>query len=155
MIFPLLLAWNCTPRFTGLVSAASTAHDGAAPCQMLHGHWDTAPVVKFHVNGLLIGVPEVFCAPDTAAVYVVLPASGFVGVNVATVLPLLKLTVPATGLLLESFTVNDTVFGTTACENVAVGAADTGFPVDPAAGVTVVTVGGIAPADGEYTTSTQ
>src|SRR5215472_3701825 len=144
MIFPLLLAWNCTPRFTGLVSAASTAPDGAAPCQMLHGHWDTAPVVKFHVNGLLIGVPEVFCAPDTAAVYVVLPASGFVGVNVATVLPLLKLTVPATGLLLESFTVN-----------VAVGAADTGFPVDPAAGVTVVTVGGIAPADGEYTTSTQ
>ena len=68
MIFPLLLGWNCTPRFTALVSAASTAPVGAAFCQILHGHWDTAPVLKLQLNGLLIGVPEVFCAPDTVAV---------------------------------------------------------------------------------------
>ena len=68
MIVPLLLAWNCRPRFTALVSVASTAPDGAAFCQMLHGHWATAPVVKLQENGLLIGVPEVFCAPDTVAV---------------------------------------------------------------------------------------
>jgi len=55
------------PRFTALVSAASTAPDGAAFCQMLHGHWGPA-VVKLQVNGLLIGVPELFCAPDTVAV---------------------------------------------------------------------------------------
>jgi hypothetical protein len=103
---------------------------------MLHGHDDTAPVVKLHVNALLIGVPEVFCAPDTVAVYVVLPASGLVGVNVATVLPLPKLTDPATGFPVESLSVNDTVFGTTACENVADGATDTGFPDDPPFGVT-------------------
>ena len=65
---PLLAAWNCTPRFTALVSAASTAPDGAAFCQILHGHWDTVPVVKLHEKGLLIGVPELFCAPDTVAV---------------------------------------------------------------------------------------
>ena len=62
------MAWNCTPRFTALVSAASTAPDGAAFCQMLHGHWAAALVVKLQENGLLIGVPELFCAPDTVAV---------------------------------------------------------------------------------------
>src|SRR6516165_5950311 len=152
---PSPLAWNRTPRFTTLVSAASTAPAGAAPCQMLHGHCATAPVPKLHVNGPLIGAPEAFCAPDTVAVYVVLPASGPAGVNVATVFPALKLTDPATGLLLESLSVNDTVLGTTACENVADGATDTGLPVDPPAGVTVVTCGGVLPADCEYTTSTQ
>jgi len=86
---------------------------------------------------------------------VVLPASELVGVNVATILPALKLTDPATGLLLESFTVNDTVLGTTGCENVTDGATDTGFPDDPALGVTPVTWGGVLPADCEYTTSTQ
>ena len=65
---PLLLAWNCRPRFTALVSAASTAPDGVAFCQMLHGHWDTGAVVKLHVEGLVIAVPELFCAPDTVAV---------------------------------------------------------------------------------------
>ncbi len=50
---------------------------------------------------------------------------------------------------------NDTVLGTTAWENVAVGATETGLPVEPAAGVTVVTVGGVLPEIGEYTTSTQ
>ena len=34
---------------------------------MLHGHWGPA-VVKLQENGLLIGVPELFCAPDTVAV---------------------------------------------------------------------------------------
>src|SRR5215468_9195906 len=96
MIFPLLLGWNCTPRFTAPVSAASTAPDGAALPQMLHGHEATAPVVKLHVNGAVIGVPEAFCAPDTVAVYVVLAASGLDGVNVATVFPALKPTDPAT-----------------------------------------------------------
>jgi hypothetical protein len=63
------------------------------------------------------------------------------GVNVATVFPLLKLTEPATVFPLASLTVNDTVLGVTAWENVAVGAVETGLPVDPALGVTLVTVG--------------
>ena len=62
--------------------------------------------------------------------------------NVATVLPPLKLTDPATVFPAESFTVNDTVLGVTACENVADGATDTALPVDPELGVTPVTVGG-------------
>src|SRR5215471_11269293 len=64
------------------------------------------------------------------------------GVNVATVLLPLRDTDPATGFPLESTTVNDTVPGTTAWENVAVGAAETATPVAPWAGVTLVTVGG-------------
>src|SRR5215813_11736622 len=155
MIFPLLLGWNWTPRFTAVVSLASTAPDGAALPQMLHGHDATAPVAKVHVNGAVIGVPEAFCAPDTVAVYVVLAASELAGVNVATVFPALKLTDPATPPPPGPCTVNDTVPGTTAWENVADGAADTGFPDDPAAGVTDVTCGGVLPADCEYTTSTQ
>src|SRR2546430_1493062 len=109
MIFPLLLAWNCTPRFTALVSAASTPPVGAAFCQMLHGHWLPALVVKFQVKGPLIGVPEPFCAPDTVAVYVVLDASALEGVNVATVFAPLKLTAPATVLPPGPVSVNDTV----------------------------------------------
>ena len=84
-----------------------------------------------------------------------LPASELVGVNVATVSAPLKLTDPATLFPPESFTVNDTVPGVTACENVAVGAADTATPVAPKAGDTVDTTGAVAPDDGEYTTSTQ
>ena len=71
-----------------------------------------------------------------------LPASGLVGVNVATVSALLKLTDPATPVP-PAVTVNDTVPGVTAWENVAVGAAETATPVDPSAGVTVVTAGGV------------
>ena len=72
-----------------------------------------------------------------------MPAT-FVGVNVATVLPALKLnvTAPATGFPPESCSVNDTVFGTTAWENVAVGATEIETPVAPELGVTVVTIGG-------------
>ena len=111
---------------------------------MLHGHWRPAPVVKLHEYGPLIGVPEAFCAPNTVAVYAVLAASELVGVNVATVSAPLKLTDPATLFPPESFTVNDTVHGVTACENVAVGAADTATPVAPEAGVTPVTAGAVA-----------
>ena len=82
-------------------------------------------MVKLHEYGPLIAVPEAFCAPDTVAVYVVLAASELDGVNVATVSALLKLTDPATLFPPESTTVNDTVLGVTACENVAVGATDT------------------------------
>jgi hypothetical protein len=64
---PLLLAWNFTPRFTALVSFASVAPVGAPFCQMLHGHWGPV-VVKLQEKGPLIGVPELFCAPDTVAV---------------------------------------------------------------------------------------
>jgi hypothetical protein len=86
---------------------------------------------------------------------VVLPASGLDEVNVATVSAVLKLTEPATVFPPESVTVNDTVLGVTGWENVAVGATDTALPVDPEPGVTVDTTGGVVPADGEYTTSTQ
>ena len=51
--------------------------------------------------------------------------------NVATVSAPLKPTVPATLFPPESFTVNDTVPGVTACENVAVGATDTAPPSPP------------------------
>jgi Na+/glutamate symporter len=81
-------------------------------------------------------------------------ASEFVGVNVATVFPLLKLTDPATGLLLASTTVNDTVPGCTACENVTDGATDTGFPDDPELGVTDATCGGVTGWVVSKTTST-
>ena len=49
---------------------------------------------------------------------------------------------PATLFPPESFTVNDTVLGVTACENVADGATDTATPVAPELGVTPVTAGG-------------
>ena len=70
-----------------------------------------------------------------------LPASELDGVNVATVSALLKPTVPATLFPPESTTVNDTVLGVTACENVADGATDTATPVAPELGVTLVTAG--------------
>ena len=76
-----------------------------------------------------------------------LPASELDGVNVATVSAALKLTDPATLFPPEFFTVNDTVPGCTGCENVADGATDTATPVAPELGATVVTTGGVAPAD--------
>ena len=68
MINPLLATWNRTPEVCAFGSLDSAAPVGVPSCQMLHGHWATAPVVKLHENGLLIGVPEAFCAPDTVAV---------------------------------------------------------------------------------------
>jgi hypothetical protein len=140
---PSLLARNCTPSVSGLVADTSAAPVGVPFCQMLHGHAGPA-VVKLHEYGPLIGVPEAFCAPATVAVYVVLAASELDGVNVATVLPLLKPTVPLTLFPAESTTVNDTVLGVTACENVADGATDTATPAAPELGVTAVTAGGTA-----------
>ena len=72
--------------------------------------------------------------------------------NVATVFAALKLTDPATVFPLESTTVNEAVLGVTGSENVADGATDTALPVDPALGVTAVTVGGtlgVTGLDGE------
>src|SRR5580692_3127211 len=106
---PLLLDWNCTPEVCACGSLDSAAPVAVPSCQILHGH--VAPVVKLHEYGPLIGVPEAFCAPDTVAVNVVLAASGFVGVNVATVSAALNPTDPATLFPPESLTVNDTVLG--------------------------------------------
>src|SRR6516165_10119839 len=138
---PLPLAWNFRPTVCAFGSFDSDAPVGVPSCQILHGHVGPA-VVKLHEYGPLIAVPEAFCAPDTVAVYVTPAASELDGVNVATVSPLLNPTVPATAVPPELFTVNDTVPGVTACENVADGAADTATPVAPEAGVTLVTAGG-------------
>ncbi len=108
---------------------------------MLHGHCGPA-AVKPHTYALAIEVPLLFCAPDTVAVYVVLFARELVGVNVATVLAVLKLTEPGTVVPPESLSVNETVLGVTAWENVTVGVTDTATPVAPSAGVTLVTAGG-------------
>ena len=62
---------------------------------------------------------------------------------------------PETVFPLESLSVNDTLLGTTAWENVAVGATESGLPDEPESGVTPVTVGVTAPDGVVYTTSTQ
>src|SRR5580700_1158374 len=131
-MYPLLLAWNFRPTVCAFGSLPSADPVGVPSCQMLHGHAGPV-VVKLQEYGLLIGVPEAFCAPATNAL---------VGVNVATVSALLKLSVPATLFPPESFTLNDTVPGVTAWENVAEGAAEAGTPVAPELGVTLVTAGG-------------
>src|SRR5215467_9423609 len=99
---PLLATWNRSPEVCAFGSADSNEPVGVPFCQILHGHWATAPVVKLHENGPLIATPEAFCAPDTVAVYVVLGVSELAGVNVATVFAPLKLTVPVTVLFAES-----------------------------------------------------
>jgi hypothetical protein len=71
------------------------------------------------------------------------------------VFPLLKLTEPATLCPPESCTVNDTVLGTTAWENVAVGATETALPDDPEPGVALDTTGEKVPDGVVYTTSAQ
>src|SRR5262249_29234358 len=152
---PLAPGGPRTPRATALVSAASTAPDGAALPQMLHGHDATAPVATVHVNGAVIGVPEAFCAPDTVAVYVVLAASELAGVNVATVFPALKLTDPATPPPPGPCAVTASCPGPPAGQTAPDGAADPGSPAAPAAGVTLVTCGGVLPADCESPTPPQ
>src|SRR5690348_8830815 len=104
-MYPLLDAWNRTPHVCEVGSLDSAEPVGAPFCHTLHGHAGPA-VVKLHENGPLIGVPKAFCAPDTVAVYVTPATSGPDGVNVATVFPALKPTVPATLFPPESFTVN-------------------------------------------------
>jgi hypothetical protein len=122
--------------------------------KMVHGHWDPA-VVKLQEYGLLIVAPELVCAPDTVAVYVVFCASALEGVNVATLSALSKVTEPDAVFPLGSFSVNDTLLGTTAWENVAVGATVTGLPDDPVPGVEAVTVGEKAFGGIVKSTSTQ
>jgi hypothetical protein len=63
--------------------------------------------------------------------------------------------VPETVLPLEFLSVKDTLLGTTAWENVAVGATEPGLPEEPEPGVTLVTVGAKTPDAVVYTTSTQ
>ena len=45
---PLLAARNCTPRVCAFGSLDCADPVGVPSCQMLHGHWATAPVVKLH-----------------------------------------------------------------------------------------------------------
>ena len=59
-MYPLLLAWNRRPEVCAFGSMESIAPVGVPFCQMLHGHWTTALVVKLHEYGLLIAVPEAF-----------------------------------------------------------------------------------------------
>src|SRR5579859_337822 len=153
-IHPLTDGVNCTPRFAELLSPDEATAGVAVLGNMVHGHWDPA-VVNVHEYGPLIVAPELVCAPDTVTVYVVFGASALDGVKVATVPVLSKLTVPAAAFPPESFTVNDTLLGTTACENVAVGATVTGLPDDPEPGVAPVTVGPKAPGGIVKSTSTQ
>jgi hypothetical protein len=63
--------------------------------------------------------------------------------------------VPDTAVPLEFLSVNETLLGTTAWENVAVGAVESGLPDEPEPGVTLVTVGVNTPDGVVYTTSTQ
>ena len=50
---PLLAAWNCTPRLTGLVSFASTEPVGVPSCQILHGHCCSGVVTVAELDGVL------------------------------------------------------------------------------------------------------
>jgi hypothetical protein len=108
----------------------------------VHGQLTEPAVVKLHDTGAGIAFPLVSLA-DTLAVYVAPAANAADGVNVATVLPLLKPTVPATADPEPSFTVNTNDDDDTASENVADGATDVATPVAPAAGTCDVTDGGV------------
>ena len=66
---PLPTAWNCTPR---VMRAGIGRVDRAGRRPVLP---DAARALRhrpggegLHENGLLIGVPEAFCAPNTVAV---------------------------------------------------------------------------------------
>jgi len=108
----------------------------------VHGQLTEPAVAKVHVTGAGIAFPLVSLA-DTLAVYVAPAANAADGVNVATVLPLLKPTVPATADPEPSFTVNTNDDDDTASENVADGATDVDTPVAPLAGTCDVTDGGV------------
>jgi hypothetical protein len=111
----------------------------------VHGQLTAPAVVKVHDTGAGIAFPLVSLA-DTLAVYVAPAANAADGVNVATVLPLLKPTVPATAEPEPSFTVNTSDDDDTASENVADGATDVATPVAPLAGTCDVTDGGVVSA---------
>jgi hypothetical protein len=108
----------------------------------VHGQLTEPAVVKVHVTGAGIAFPLVSLA-DTLAVYVAPAANAADGVNVATVLPLLKPTEPATADPEPSCTVNTNDDDDTASENVADGATDVDTPVAPSAGTRDVTDGGV------------
>jgi hypothetical protein len=108
----------------------------------VHGQLTAPAVVKVHVTGDGIAFPLVSLA-DTLAVYVAPPANAADGVNVATVLPLLKPAEPGTAAPEPSFTVNTSDDDATASENVADGATDVDTPVAPATGTCDVTEGGV------------
>src|SRR6266571_1718364 len=90
---PALSDVNLTPRFTAFESFAEATDGCAVAGQIEQGHWPggggAGAVVKLQVYGLAIGVPEMFWAPDTVAVYVVpgasagVPVTALVGTNVA------------------------------------------------------------------------
>jgi hypothetical protein len=111
----------------------------------VHGQLTAPAVVKVHVTGDGIAFPLVSLA-DTLAVYVAPPANAADGVNVATVLPLLKPAEPGTAAPEPSFTVNTSDDDATASENVADGATDVDTPVAPATGTCDVTEGGVVSA---------
>jgi hypothetical protein len=111
----------------------------------VHGQLTAPAVVKLHDTGDGIAFPLVSLA-NTLAVYVAPAANAADGVNVATVLPLLKPTEPATVDPEPSFTVNTSDDDATASENVADGATDVATPVAPSAGVRDVTDGGVVSA---------
>jgi hypothetical protein len=111
----------------------------------VHGQLTAPAVVKVHVTGDGIAFPLVSLA-DTLAVYVAPPANAADGVNVATVLPLLKPAEPGTAAPEPSFTVNTSDDDATASENVADGATDVDTPVAPATGTSDVTEGGVVSA---------
>jgi hypothetical protein len=69
MTWPLLLAWNCRPRLTALVSAASAAPDGVALFQMLHGHAGAVGVTE--LDGAEAGPVPTELAAATVNVYAV------------------------------------------------------------------------------------
>src|SRR5215471_18354395 len=85
--------------------------------------------------------PLLSVAPLMVTVYLAPAASGFAGVKVATVsVPFIEV-VPGTVVPLGSVSLNDTVLGSTASENVAVGWVETGLLDEPATGVALVTAG--------------
>jgi hypothetical protein len=108
----------------------------------VHGQLTVPAVVKLHDTGAGIAFPLVSLA-DTLAVYVAPAANAACGVNVATVLPLLKTAEPDTAAPEPSFTVNTNDDDDTASENVADGATDVATPVAPSAGLRAVTDGGV------------
>src|SRR5260221_6402238 len=87
-------------------STLFSLHDALPICQMLHGHWATAPVVKLQENGLLIGVPELFCAPDHRTGTLLNSSRTLVGENVVTLTTELKVSAQATTLVGVDLTVN-------------------------------------------------
>ena len=108
---PLVLTVNFRPRFTALVSAASTAPEGAAFCQMLHGQTGPASAPS---NSVTPNVPP--------AVTSATPADGATGVAVSAA-PAATFSQPVTPGTV-SFTVKDSA-GNSVAGSVALGSGNT------------------------------